>query len=240
MTPQRPVAGDPSRAPAVQEMFDRIAPTYDLANRVLSMGVDTLWRRRAIASLGAGAQGEVLDLCAGTKDITLALLVVGAREVTALVFSAERLACGRERLPAGAPVTVIQGDAQDLDLDDDSFDGGLCGFGLRNVPDNRRALVELHRVLRPGARFAVLEFFQPVRGDARAFHTVFNKLVLPTVGGLISGDRDAYAYLADSMQAYLRRPEFQDLAADVGFEIVSGRELLPPVASLVVLRKAGS
>ena len=240
MTAQGPVAGDPGRALAVQQMFDRIAPTYDLANRVLSMGVDTLWRRRAIAALGEGARGQVLDLCAGTMDITLAVLAGGARCVTALDFSAEMLACGRQRLPEGAPVTVVQGDAQDLKLDDASFDAGICGFGLRNVPDNRLALAQLYRVLRPGGRFAVLEFFRPVRGDARAFHAVFNKLVLPTVGGLISGDRAAYAYLADSMQTYLRRPEFEDLAREVGFEIVSGQELLPPVASLVVVQKPGA
>ena len=232
-----PVAGDPGRAPAVQEMFDRIAPTYDLANRVLSMGVDTIWRKRALASLGQAVHGDVLDLCAGTMDITLALVAGGARSVTALDFSAEMLACGRQRLPQEAPVTVVQGDAQELPLQDASFDGGLCGFGLRNVPDNRLALQELFRVLRPGGRFAVLEFFQPVRGDAKAFHAVFNKVVLPTVGGIISGDRAAYAYLADSMQAYLRRPEFEALATEVGFTLVDGRELLPPVASLVVLEK---
>ena len=218
-------------------MFDRIAPTYDLANRVLSMGIDTLWRKKALAALAPVAEGPALDLCAGTLDLTLELLEHGAPSVDALDFSAEMLAHGRPRLPQGAPVRTIQGDAQDLDLPADHYANAICGFGLRNVPDNRLALQQVFRVLRPGGRFAVLEFFRPVRGDAKAFHAVFNNVVLPTVGGLISGDRAAYAYLADSMVTYLTRQDFENTALDVGFEVVSSGELFPPVASLVVLRK---
>ncbi|MCP4805347.1 MAG: ubiquinone/menaquinone biosynthesis methyltransferase [Proteobacteria bacterium] len=232
-----PTAGDPARGPEVQAMFDRIAPTYDLANRVLSMGIDTIWRRKALAAIAPVAEGPALDLCAGTLDLTLELLEHGAPSVDALDFSAEMLAHGRPRLPEGAPVRTLQGDAQDLELPDNTYATGLCGFGLRNVPDNRKALSEVFRVLRPGGRFAVLEFFRPVRSDAKAFHAVFNNVVLPTVGGLISGDRAAYSYLADSMVTYLTRADFEATALDVGFELVSGAELLPPVASLVVLKK---
>ena len=107
------------------------------------------------------------------------------------------------------------------------------------MPDNRKALAELYRVLHPGGRVVVLEFFQPVRADARLFHGVFNKVVLPTVGGWISGDSQAYDYLADSMTAYLRREQFQDIAIEEGFTLLQGRELLPPVASLVALQKPG-
>lgn len=216
-------------------MFDRIAPTYDLANRVLSMGIDTIWRKKAIRALGA-LDAPALDLCAGTLDLTLALLEAGAPAVTALDFSAEMLEHGRERLPEGAPVEVVEGDAQALPFDG-PFGAAICGFGLRNVQDNEKALAEVFRVLSPGAHFAVLEFFRPVRADAKAFHGVFNTLVLPAVGGLISGDRAAYAYLADSMVAYSTREEFDAVARGVGFEVVSSAELLPPVASLVVLRR---
>jgi len=215
-------------------MFDRIAPTYDLANRVLSMGIDTIWRRHAIRSLGN--LGPCLDLCAGTLDLTLELLDAGATSVTAVDFSPEMLEHGKKRLPEGAPVTVVEGDAQALPVDG-PFSAAICGFGLRNVPDNAAALGEVYRVLSPGAHFAVLEFFKPVRADARAFHTVFNNVVLPNVGGLISGDRAAYSYLADSMVTYLTREDFDALALEVGFEVLSSAELIPPVASLVVLRK---
>lgn len=232
-----PIAGDPARGIQVQAMFDRIAPTYVKANSVLSMGIDAVWRRKAINALAPALDGPCLDLCAGTLDLSMALLDAGAPAVEALDFSAEMLAEGEKRLPPGAAVAITQGDAQDLPYADECFTAGICGFGLRNVPDNRRALEQVLRCLKPGGLFAVLEFFVPVRPDARLFHGVFNKLVLPTVGGLISGDRQAYSYLADSMQAYMPRADFQELAKEVGFELVSGEELLPPVASLVVLRR---
>ncbi len=221
----------------VRDMFTRIAPTYVLTNRLLTFGIDAAWRRRAVASLGEGAQGTVLDLCAGTLDLTLVLLDAGASRVEAVDFSEGMLERGRPRLPPGAPVDTTWGDALDLPCASDSFDAAICGFGLRNVVDNARALAEVHRVLRPGSRFAVLEFFRPTTWFARAFHAVFNRVVLPLVGGLLSGDRAAYAYLARSMEAYLERGEFETLALDAGFAHVSSTDLAPPVASLVVLER---
>ncbi len=222
----------------VRDMFTRIAPTYVRTNSLLTFGIDAWWRKQAVASLGPGARGEVLDLCAGTLDLTLVLLDAGAARVDAIDFSEGMLEQGRPRLPEDAPVTARWGDAQDLPCEDSTFDGALCGFGLRNVADNGRALAEVHRVLRPGARFAVLEFFRPTAWVERLFHGVFNKVVLPTVGGLLSGDRAAYAYLANSMAAYLVRSEFEALAVQHGFRVVQARQLFPPVASLVVLEKA--
>jgi demethylmenaquinone methyltransferase / 2-methoxy-6-polyprenyl-1,4-benzoquinol methylase len=221
----------------VRDMFTRIAPTYVKTNALLTFGIDAWWRRQAIATLGPGSKGEVLDLCAGTLDLTLVLLDQGATRVDAIDFSEGMLEQGRPRLPAGAPVTARWGDAQALPCDDGTFDAAICGFGMRNVADNGLALREVHRVLRPAARFAVLEFFRPTAWYERVFHGVFNKLVLPTVGGLLSGDRAAYSYLANSMEAYMVRSEFETLAADNGFRVVSAKQLLPPVASLVVLER---
>lgn len=231
-----PVAGDPDRGDDVRAMFGRIAPTYDRANRVMSMGIDTLWRKRAIAALGDRVQGPCLDLCAGTMDLTLALLDAGSEHVTALDFAAPMLEVGKTRLPDNAPVTVVVGDAQDLPLEP-GFTGGLCGFGLRNVPDNRLALEELFRVLVPGGRFAVLEFFNPTTTVAKAFHGVVCNVMVPTVGGLISGETAAYKYLSDSMTTYLSRAEFEAIATDVGFTVRQGMELVPPIAGLVVLER---
>jgi demethylmenaquinone methyltransferase/2-methoxy-6-polyprenyl-1,4-benzoquinol methylase len=234
---QGPVAGDPNRENDVRDMFDRIAPTYVKANAMLSMGVDKLWRKRGMEALGDCVKGPMLDLCAGTMDLSLALHDAGCPEIVAYDFSANMLEVGKTRLPAGANVTAIVGDAQSLPWQEPRFTGAVAAFGLRNVPDNRKALSELYRVLQPGGRAVILEFFQPIRVDARVFHSVFNKVVLPTVGGWISGDSQAYGYLADSMQAYMPRTEFQDIAQEVGFTLRIGRELLPPVASLVCLEK---
>lgn len=232
------VPGTEVRGELVRDMFSRIAPTYDLANRVLSLGVDKVWRRRALAALGDAARGDVLDLCAGTLDLTLAL-TGHARSVTAVDFAAPMLAVGRARLPARSTteVTVLVGDAMALDLPDRAFDGGVCGFGLRNVADLPRTLAEVHRVLRPGGVFVVLEFFRPTTALARLFHVGFNRVVLPVVGGLISGDAGAYRYLARSMEAWVDRAEFATLAGQAGLEVVRSRSLFPPVAGLVVLRR---
>ena len=222
------------RGELVRDMFSRIAPTYVLTNRVMTFGIDALWRRAAIGALEGGAKGRVLDLCAGTLDLTLDVLAAGAEGVVAADFAQPMLDEGEKRLPAGAPVELVCADAQDLPFDDDAFDAATCGFGLRNVPDNAKALGELRRVLRPGGRIAVLELFRPTSAFSRAFHAVFDRVVLPLVGGLISGDRGAYTYLANSMSAYLSRDEFVALAQQQGFRVVVDRWLFP-VCGLVVL-----
>jgi ubiquinone/menaquinone biosynthesis methyltransferase len=231
-----PAAED--RGALVRDMFSRIAPTYVVTNSLLTFGIDTRWRRQAAAALGEGGQGTVLDLCAGTLDLTLVLLETGAARIEAVDFSEGMLEMGRPRLPPTAPVDTTWGDAQDLPCASDSFDAAICGFGMRNVVDNALALREVHRVLRPGSRFVVLEFFRPQSWFAKVFHTLFNKLVLPTVGGLLSGDRAAYRYLANSMEAYLDRGAFEALASENGFRIISAQDLFPPVASLIVLERS--
>jgi len=222
------------RGDLVRDMFSRIAPTYVLTNRVMTFGIDALWRKAAIDALGVGAQAAVLDLCAGTLDLTLDLLARGATHVTAADFAQAMLDEGAKRLPADAPVALVCAEAQELPFDDEHFAAATCGFGLRNVPDNALALRELRRVLRPGARVAVLELFRPTNLFARAFHAVFDRVVLPLVGGLISGDRGAYTYLANSMSAYVSQDEFVALAEGQGFTVVQSRWLFP-VAGLVVL-----
>ena len=231
--PAAPTAGAADRAPLVREMFDQLAPRYDLANRVLSLGLDQLWRRQALAALQDSARGEVLDLCAGTLDFTAALVRGGARHVHAVDFAQEMLEVGRRKLPPGAPVTVHAADARELPLADQCVDGIICGFGLRNVPEVHRAVAECARVLRPGGRLVVLEFFQPQGAASRLLQDTYNRVVVPTVGGLVTGFRDAYAYLTGSIDAFMTRQEFEALCTGMGLPAL-GREMMPPVASMVI------
>ena len=226
----------------IKAMFDEIAPTYDAVNRALSLGIDRIWRRQAVAALGDLAGKRVLDLCAGTMDLTA---LVGRRfptaRITALDFSAEMLARGRHKVEGlRAAVEEVVGDAQDLPFDDASFDAALCAFGLRNLDDPRAGLAELARVLAPGGQVAILEFFRPERGARRVFHDLYNKNVLPAVGGLISGSRAAYRYLAESMESFLSRSELEDVAGACGLAAMRSSDLFPAAASLVVLRKEES
>ena len=140
-----PVAGAIDRAPDVAAMFDELAPKYDLGNRVLSLGLDQGWRRRALAALKDSGQGTVLDLCAGTLDLTQMLVEHGAEHVHSVDFSAQMLAHGASKIEDDTKVTIHCKDARELPLDDNSVDGIIAGFGLRNVPEVHLALAECAR-----------------------------------------------------------------------------------------------
>lgn len=213
-------------------MFDAIAPTYDTLNRVLSLGIDQSWRRKAVKLLGDVRDAWVLDACAGTLDLSqIAVADAGAR-VIAADFSQGMLLRGRHKTTA----EVIRADAMRLPFADGTFAGALCGFGLRNLPDARAGLAELRRVLRPGARLVILEFFRPRRALTRVVQALYNQRVLPLVGGAISGDRGAYRYLASSIARFHTRQEVEAFARDVGFAEASGEDLTAGVASLLVAR----
>lgn len=223
----------------IRGMFDRIAPTYDRLNRTLSLGIDARWRRRAIASLGDLDGARVLDLCSGTGDLAAAIAArFPMARVVAADFARAMLAAGVRAGKLTAP--VLQADALRLPFADGAFDAALCAFGVRNLDDTLGGLREAARVLRPGGQYAVLEFFRPTTTPRRILHALYNRNVLPAVGGLISGDRGAYRYLAASMEGFVTRVGFDALARAAGFAVVESVDLFPAVASLVVLTKEGA
>jgi ubiquinone/menaquinone biosynthesis methyltransferase len=228
-----PTPGALDRAGEVRAMFDQIAPKYDRANRILSLGLDQRWRRGAIQLLQEKGQGDVLDLCAGTLDLTEMLLAKGAKSIVAVDFSEQMLQVGQAKLKATDPVKCIVADARVLPLEDNSVDAILCAFGLRNVPEVEKAIAECARVLRPGGRLVVLDFFQPTTWFSRFLQGTYNRFVVPLVGGLVTGFKEAYSYLAGSIDAFMTRQEFQALLESNGL-VASGKELFPPVASRIL------
>jgi demethylmenaquinone methyltransferase/2-methoxy-6-polyprenyl-1,4-benzoquinol methylase len=204
----------------VQEMFARIAPRYDLTNRVLTAGFDERWRRRAIALLRPPAGGSVLDLCCGTGDLVFGLLRADQHlAITGVDFCAPMLERAQERARrAGVHPAFAEADVMALPFADDSFDGATMGFSLRNVVDVGAVLRETLRVLRPGARFVNLDVSKaPNRLWKRLFDVYFYGLV-PLIGGAVGGSRQAYTYLPNSLTHHPDAPALRDAFAQAGFD----------------------
>lgn len=218
-------------ASAVRTMFDTIAPTYDRLNRVLSMGVDQRWRKTAIREAFIRPSDSVLDLCSGTMDFAKAIAALGPKRLVAADFAKEMLEAGKEKAPTAERIVA---DAQDMPFDAATFTRVLCGFGMRNLQDVGKGMDEVHRVLAPGGRFVTLEFFRPTRLDTRAFHAVYGRYVLPTMGALLAKQRSAYAYLRDSMGAFYTIEDYAMMLRKRGFENVRTTELLFGIAGIVV------
>jgi demethylmenaquinone methyltransferase/2-methoxy-6-polyprenyl-1,4-benzoquinol methylase len=209
-------------------LFDRIATTYDTVNRILSFGIDGLWRRRVVHRL---PQGNVLDLACGTGELALAIARKEGIRVTGLDLSEGMLEVARRRTE-GQSITLIHGDAQQLPLPDGSFDATTIAFGIRNVPDVPAALAEMHRVLRPGGRTFILEFSLPANRVVRALHCFYLRHVLPRVGGWVSGDREAYRYLNITIEAFPYGEDFLDLVREAGFSDCTATPLTMGIATL--------
>src|SRR5919198_5064599 len=178
-----PLPGEANRGTAVRAMFDRIAPTYDLLNRVMTLRVDQRWRRRLIRDVAPRAGEHLLDLCAGTMDVAAeARRRAPGLSVVAADFSLEMLARGAEK--TGLP--AAQADALALPFPAASFDAAAVAFGMRNLESLERGLAEIARVLTAGGRLGVLEFFPPESSGSRFVHGAYNRLGPPVPGGGLS------------------------------------------------------
>jgi len=221
--PALPEAGrDGKDAALVQAMFDRVAPRYDLANAVLSLGQDGHWRRvTAAAAQPEGAQ--VLDVAAGPGNVAVELIRQGAEEVTALDLSFNMLWQGARQGHVG--ITWINGDALALPFDDATFDAVTISFGLRNVPDPEAALAEFARVTRPGGRVVVCEFADPTWRPFREVYRRYLVGALPKVARVVSSSASAYQYLAESILAWPDRRTLARWMDAAGFDQVRVRDL---------------
>jgi len=229
-----PTPGAPERA-AVRSMFDRIAPRYDLLNRLLSGGTDVRWRRRAVDFLEILPPARVLDLCTGTADLLIeALRRDAGNEGIGVDLSLGMLVRGAAKLARGgygARSALVAADGERLPVRDGLFDGALVAFGIRNVADPVAAMREVRRALRPGGRFVVLEFSMPGGVFGMAYRFYFRR-VLPRLGGLVSGDGSAYAYLPASVERFPSPEAFASLVASAGFVDVRWRMLTGGIACL--------
>jgi demethylmenaquinone methyltransferase/2-methoxy-6-polyprenyl-1,4-benzoquinol methylase len=233
-TPRLPAlsGAEPSKAESkgtfVREMFASIAPRYDLANRLLTGGLDERWRRRAIGLLSPGPDSRILDCCCGTGDLVFHLLRVDPTlDVTGVDFCPPMLerAAQRARRAARTPC-FVQGDVMALPFEDESFDGATMGFSLRNVVNIDATLREILRVLRAGGRFVNLDVSKaPNRTFKRLFDCYFYGVV-PLIGGIVGGSRTAYRYLPNSLTHHPNADELQERFTRAGFIAAGYRRLM--------------
>jgi demethylmenaquinone methyltransferase/2-methoxy-6-polyprenyl-1,4-benzoquinol methylase len=210
---------------AVRTMFDKIAPVYDAMNRIMTAGLDQRWRR--ITAQAVVVPGDrVLDACCGTGDLAIAARKAGGR-VTGLDFSEKMLERARRKEPG---IEWVSGDVTALQFADGSFDAATVGFGVRNVDDLEKALVELRRVLVPGGRVGILEITRP-RGPLRHFYALWFDRIVPLLGRVLPGGA-AYTYLPASVRRFPHADELAELLRAHGFANVRYRTFAGGIVAL--------
>ncbi|MEO8024861.1 MAG: bifunctional demethylmenaquinone methyltransferase/2-methoxy-6-polyprenyl-1,4-benzoquinol methylase UbiE [Bryobacteraceae bacterium] len=222
-TPQG-IQSEEQAAQWVRGMFGRIAGRYDLLNHVLSFNLDKRWRKRTVARVAPLLQdprARVLDLCCGTGDVMLSLEDRRGAAVLGSDFCHPMLVeANRKVASAGKKSKLFEADALRLPLADNSLDLITVAFGFRNFSNYRRGLEELLRVLRPGGTLAILEFSQPTNKPFALLYGFFSTKVLPFVGGLVSGSREAYSYLPESIRKFPGADELAEQMKATGFSNV--------------------
>jgi demethylmenaquinone methyltransferase / 2-methoxy-6-polyprenyl-1,4-benzoquinol methylase len=209
----------------VRAMFGRVAHRYDLANHLLSLNIDRYWRARTVARVRTMLRApgaKALDLCCGTGDLSLALEAGGGRAVWGSDFCHPMLTAASEKIARrGFRSRVFEADALQIPVRDGSFDLVTVAFGFRNLVDYPRGLEEMRRVLRPGGVAAILEFSQPPNRAFAGLYNFYSRRVLPALGGALSGSKDAYAYLPESVRKFPSAEELAQMMREAGFGEVS-------------------
>jgi demethylmenaquinone methyltransferase/2-methoxy-6-polyprenyl-1,4-benzoquinol methylase len=207
--------GEDEKAGLVRGVFESVAPSYDLMNDLMSAGVHRLWKRRMVAALRAQPGQHVVDVAGGTGDIAFRLIERGCR-VSLVDINPAMLSVGRDRaIDRGliGDLAWVCGDAEALPFADGTADAYTIAFGIRNVTHIERALHEARRVLKPGGRFACLEFSHVVLPALDRLYGIYADAILPRLGGLVAGDEPSYRYLVESIRRF---PKQQDFAAMIG------------------------
>lgn len=196
--------------------FDTIARTYDRLNRLMTLGLDRCWRKRALR----GVQGNVLDVACGTGDMAVSLVERGCT-VTGIDLSEEMLAIARQKAPM---VTFMIADAEHLPFPDASFDAVTCAFGVRNFVHLEQGLDEMLRVLKPGGQLVILELATPDTPLVKPFYNLYTRRIIPWLGSRIAGNREAYTYLPASIERFPKGDAFLEKIRNSQFPILNCRQ----------------
>lgn len=223
------------KAHRVRRHFNSVARNYDFMNTLLSFGIHLIWKAQAVRGLGLKPGQRVLDVCGGTGDLArLAARKVGpSGSVTIYDINWEMMAAGRPQIASareGTGIKFVQGNAESISFPDQVFDGAMVGFGIRNVTHMAQGFQEMYRVLKPGGRFMCLEFSKPRNPVFRALYDFYSFAIMPLLGELIAGSRQAYTHLPETIRLFPLPDELADILTGIGFTQVSYRSLTDGIA----------
>jgi len=225
----------------IREMFDTIAPRYDLLNRLLSLGIDRQWRTFAVAQIKSSHCGKVLDIATGTGDVALEIARQTTTDVTIVGadISREMVEIGKQKVAASTHsgrITFEIAPCEELPFGEEEFDSTTIAFGIRNVVDRQKGLSEMYRVLKPGGRAVILEFSMPSSPLFERLYRFYFLTVLPKIGGIFS-KQSAYQYLPDSVLEFPSRDEFKAMMATAGFRNIRHFDLTFGISTVYVGEK---
>jgi demethylmenaquinone methyltransferase/2-methoxy-6-polyprenyl-1,4-benzoquinol methylase len=222
---------------SIRKLFDTIAPTYDFLNHLLSLGRDFYWRRMAVREL-KGFEDWILDMATGTGDVAIEIVSQNGhkRKVFGLDFSESMIRRAHGKLLKkgfSQRIALSLGDALTLPFRENTFAASMIAFGLRNIAKKEQALAEMVRVIKEGGKVIILEFTFPKNGLLRRLYPLYFEKILPRIGGFISGDRGAYAYLPESVYHFQFAENYEEIMRQVGLKNVSSRSLTGGIASII-------
>lgn len=237
----KPYGDSGDKGEQVEQMFDNIAPTYDVLNHRLSGDIDKRWRRKAIAQLAPFRPQKLLDIATGTGDFALlAARMLQPQQLIGADISEGMMAVGRQKVQRQGLEKIIsfrREDCMQLSFADGSFDAVTAAFGIRNFKDLDTCLRELHRVLRPGGHLSIVELSAPVRPPMSWFFKIYSHTLLPLYARIVSKDKSAYRYLISSIEAFPQGEEMTQILRKAGFEQVTFRRLTFGVCTMYLATK---
>lgn len=224
-----------SKKEEVAEMFNNISAKYDFLNHFLSLGIDKLWRKKAVKQLQPIAPKRILDIATGTGDFALELLSLKPNEIVGLDISEGMLQVGREKMKKRKVdniISMVLGDSENLPFEDGHFDAITVGFGVRNFENLEKGLSEMLRVIRPGGKIIILEFSKPKKFPVKQAFGFYSKYIIPFFGKNISKDEKAYAYLPESVAAFPEGESFMAILRKLGYQDVQGKTVSGGIATI--------
>jgi len=229
-----------SKKEQVARMFDNISGRYDFLNHFLSLGIDKAWRKKAVRLLEPYKPKVILDVATGTGDFALQALTLNPEKIIGVDISEGMLDVGRKKMSDRGLSNIIEmrsGDSENLPFSDNNFDAVTVGFGVRNFENLSKGLLEIYRVMKPGAILVVLEFSRPRRFPFKQFYNFYFKTILPKIGRWISRDKAAYTYLPESVEAFPDGDDFMAILSSTGYKNTTCKPLTFGISSIYTAQK---